>query len=137
MTTPDDLRSRLRVEAGRFRESERRRRFDVALHVGTPAGPRTSTVVPARQQTHVDRQTRIELYGALLEVAPDGTDSAWLTRPRTAALEDGDLAWMVGATAAFGAAGRPLEGFFAITRDGWVDVRTGERRVWKRLRLNR
>jgi len=137
VTTPDDLRSRLRVEAGRFRESERRRRFDVALHVGTPSGPRTSTVVPAGQQAYVDRQTRIELYAALLEVAPDGTDSAWLTRPGTAALEDEDTAWMVAATAAFGASGGSLEGFFTITRDGWVDVRTGERRVWKRLRLTR
>jgi hypothetical protein len=31
--------------------------------------------------------------------------------------------------------GRPLDGFYVITRTGWRDVRTGERRVWKRLRL--
>jgi hypothetical protein len=137
MTTPDDLRARLRVESGRFREGERRRRFDVALHVGTPGGARASVVVPAKQLAYVDRETRIELYSAMLEVAPGGTDSAWLTRPGTAALEPDDTAWMVGAMAAFGAAGMSLDGFFAVTRDGWVDVRTGERRVWKRLRLDR
>jgi hypothetical protein len=137
MTASDALRARLRTEAGRFREGERRRRFDVAIHVGTPAGERRSVAVPAKQQPYLDRDTRIELFSALLEVAPDGCDSAWLTRPRTAVLEPGDTAWMVGAAVAFGAAGVDLAGFFAITRDGWVDVRTGEHRVWKRLRLDR
>jgi hypothetical protein len=35
----------------------------------------------------------------------------------------------------FAAHGVRLTGFYAITRTGWLDVRTGEARVWRRLRL--
>ena len=50
-------------------------------------------------------------------------------------MHDLDLQWLAAARTAFGMHGRPLEGFYALTRTGWRDVLTGESRVWKRLRL--
>ncbi len=130
-----DLPTRLRTEVGRFRQGQQRRRFDLALHVGTPDGARSSVEIPAKELGYLDRQTRTELFSALVEIAPAGTDSAWLTRPGGADAMAADVAWMVAAAAAFGSAGAELTGFFAITRWGWVEVRTGESRVWRRLRL--
>lgn len=135
MPTSSDLHALLRVEVGRFRESERRRRFETTVYVGSPAGERAAVTIPARQGSYVDREVRVELFSALLEVAPGDAAYAWTSRPGPPDLLPDDVAWMVGAEAAFGAAWRELEGCYTITRYGWVDVRTGERRVWKRLRL--
>jgi hypothetical protein len=130
------LHALLRTEVGRFRETERRRRrFDLTVHVGELGGERESVVLPTNQAAYVDRQVRIELMSAVLEVAPG--QHGWVTRPGPTELRDDDTMWLVAATGAFTAAHRALDGFYAITREGWVDVRTGERRVWKRLRLNR
>jgi len=130
-----ELLARLRLEVGRFRASQRRRVFDTAIQVGSIAAERVAVTIPARQAGQVDRQVRVDLFSALLEEAAADATHAWTARPGPAELLPEDIAWMVGAEAAFGAAGRTLEGCYAITRYGWVDVRTGERRVWKRLRL--
>jgi hypothetical protein len=50
-------------------------------------------------------------------------------------LHDYDVAWHAAAQRSFGAHEVELLGFRAVTRSGWIDVRTGERRTWKRLRL--
>lgn len=136
MPDPAGLAGLLRTEVGRFRQAERRRRFDPGIHVGAVAGERATVVVPARQREYLDRQVRVDLVSALLEEA-DHAAFAWVSRPGVAVLEDDDTSWGVAAQVAFGAAGRQLEGFFVITREGWLDVRTGDRRVWKRLRLER
>jgi len=137
MALPSDLHARLRMEVGRFRQRERRRRFDLVLHVGTVDAGSTSLEIPADRWEFLDRQVRVELVSALLETAPEGSDSVWVTRAGSAVLEEGDVAWLPAAVAAFGAEGRELAGCYVITREGWVDVRSGERRVWKRLRIDR
>jgi hypothetical protein len=134
MTPDPDRLAALRREVGLFRDKERRRRrFDPVLHVGALGGERASVGLPASAQ--LDRQLRLELVSALVEVSP-GRDG-WVSRPGLVEPTDDDVAWLVAAAAAFGEAGRELDGFYVLTREGWLDVRTGERRVWKRLRLNR
>ncbi|HEX6515094.1 MAG TPA: hypothetical protein VF049_05950 [Nocardioidaceae bacterium] len=135
MDSPRDLPGLLRQEVGRFRASQRRRVFDAAVHVGVPAGPHASFVLPARDVAVADDALRIDVVCALLNQVPAGCGYAWLTRPGVPEVHDLDLRWLAAAGVAFGSFGRDLDGFFAVTRAGWLDVRTGERRVWRRLRL--
>ena len=61
--------------------------------------------------------------------------SAWVSRPGATTLHDRDLEWYAACLQVFGAHRLRLAAFRAVTRSGWLDVATGERRVWKRLRL--
>ena len=125
----------LRKEVGRLRERESRRVFDLAVNVGTLAGVHDSFVVRAQDVPAVDAALRIDVVSTLLDQAPPGTACAWVTRPGEPDPHDLDLEWLSATMVAFGIHARCLAGFFAITRGGWLDVRTGERRTWKRLRL--
>jgi hypothetical protein len=127
--------SLLRREVGLFRVRERRRVFESSVHVGTPAGARESFVVTAQDRPVVDAGLSIDVVCALLERADGSPRNAWLCRPGHPAVHDDDLRWLAAATVAFGIHGERLDGFYAITRTGWLDVRTGQHRVWKRLRL--
>ncbi|HET6626062.1 MAG TPA: hypothetical protein VFG63_06700 [Nocardioidaceae bacterium] len=135
MRPPTDLRPLLRREVGMLRARESRRKFDAALSVGRLAGERDSFVVRAQDLPAVDVALRMDVLSSLVEQTPDEADQAWLTRPGEPHPHDLDLEWLAAATVAFGIHGRSLAGFYAITRAGWLDVRTGERRTWKRLRL--
>lgn len=136
MQTTSDLRPWLRREVALFRARESRRVFDTAVHVGVPDGEvRNSFVVRAQDLPVTDHALRIEVVASLVESTPPSCTSAWLTRPGVPELHDLDLAWLAAANVAFGMHGRPLSGFYALTRAGWLDVRSGESRVWKRLRL--
>ena len=130
-----DTRLLLRQEVGRFRARESRRVFDLSVHVGVLGGPRDSFVVRAQDLPAVDGALRTDVVAALLEDSPDDWRTAWLVRPGTPEQHDLDLQWLAAAGTAFGMHGRPLHGFFVITRTGWRDVLTDETRVWKRLRL--
>ena len=125
----------LRVEVGRFRERESRRVFDVAVHVGRLAGDRDSFVVRAQDRPAVDAALRTDVLVALLEDTPDSWRTVWLTRPGGVDLHDPDLQWLAAARVAFGIHDRCLDGFYALTRSGWLDVGTGATREWRRLRL--
>jgi hypothetical protein len=134
MTTP----SLLRLEVGRLRRRESRQRFDTVLHVGRLGGEHHTCTVPLGDHALLDAGTRVEVVSRLLEEVPaqdSGPADVWLTRSGEPHLEDDDLAWHSAARLALGAFGRPLEGFWAVTRTGWLDVRTGESRTWKRLRV--
>ena len=130
-----DIQPLLRLEVGRFRRRESRRVFDLAVHVGEPAGERDSFVARAQDLPVLDDALRIDVVSSLVEQTPETAAYAWVTRPGVPAVHDRDLEWLAAASAAFGAHGRGLAGFYAVTRTGWLDVRTGEHRVWKRLRL--
>jgi hypothetical protein len=124
-----------RLEVGRLRARDQRRTFPVELRVGRPAGPQVSLEVP-----RTDPGLRLDLTCALLDLwreQHDGSAFAWTVRPGVPTPHDADLAWYAAAVRAFGAVGAPLPGFRAVTKTGWLDVVTGESRVWKRLRLNR
>ncbi len=123
----------LRLEVARLRADPRRRRFDPVLHVGVLGGGRVGCPVPAGDPV-LDPGTRLEVVLRLLEAGPGG-DQAWLTRPGEPLVQDDDLAWLAAATRAFGSVAAPLQGMWTVTRTGWLDLRTGESRTWKRLRV--
>ncbi len=135
MTLVLDPAPLLRLEVGRLRQRETRRVFDLAVYVGALDGDRASWVVPARDLPAVDHGVRTDVVSALLETAREEHSAAWLVRPGDPDQHDADLHWLAAADAAFAIHGRRLESFHAITRYGWRDVRTGESRHWKRLRL--
>lgn len=126
-----------RTEVGLFRSAQPRRTFPLGVHVGLPLGDRLTIEVPWPASAEYDVGLKFDLMAALVASwSCAGKDAfVWLTRPGVPDPHDADLQWLAGATRAFGAHGVGLLGFLAITRTGWLDVRSGERRVWKRLRL--
>ncbi len=132
---PADLRPLLRLEVARLRSVQVRRRFDTVVHVGRLAGERRSCPVPTGDPC-LDAGTRADLIVGLLEAVPeDQTTGAWITREGRPWLGDEDLAWLAAGIRAYGVLGREPTGFWTVTRWGWLDVRTGESRTWKRLRV--
>lgn len=142
----------LRREVGELRRRESRRVFDAVVYVGALDGTRDSFVVRASSIPVLDPALRIEIVSSLVEdqthpaplVGGTGTGvrrgatapvEAWLTRAGPPEPYDSDLAWLAAATTAFGAHGLTLGAFHAVTRYGWLNVRTGETRTWQRLRL--
>jgi hypothetical protein len=109
--------------------------FDAAVSVGVPAGARDSFVVRAQDLPALDAALRVDVLASLLEGSGPDWRTAWLTRAGGVEPLNADLDWLRAAATAFGMHGRPLDGFYVVTRSGWRDVRTGQRRVWKRLRL--
>jgi hypothetical protein len=130
-----DLGLLLRREVGRLRQRESRRVFDSAVNIGELDGPRDSFVVRTADLPVLDAALRTDLVARLLDDTPATHGTVWLTRAGQPFPHDEDLAWLAATCRAFGSAGRVLTGFYAITRVGWLDVRTGENRTWKRLRL--
>lgn len=128
--------SQLRIEVARLRSATPRHRFETVVHVGEVGGDHRACPVPS-QDPVLDAGTRTDVVSGLLETAPVGpcAVSVWITRAGDPVVQDEDLAWLSAATRAFDAAGRPLGGFWSVTRTGWLDVRSGEGRSWKRLRL--
>lgn len=118
-----------------LRARESRRIFDAMVSVGHLGGERQGFVVRAADLPAVDAALRTDVISALLEESASNMVTAWVTRPGTPDVHDADLGWMAAAVVAFASHGRDLAGFYAITRAGWLDVRTGERKVWQRLRL--
>ncbi|HEX6247831.1 MAG TPA: hypothetical protein VFZ64_08185 [Nocardioidaceae bacterium] len=131
-----DTPALLRLEVGRLRAREAGRRFETTVHVGRLDGPSWFCGVPAADPL-VDAGTRAEVVTRLVERGGlDGSPAcAWLHRTGEPLLEDEDLAWLAATTHVFDALGCRLDGFWSVTRTGWLDVRTQERRTWKRLRL--
>lgn len=127
--------SLLRLEVGRLRAEQPRQRFDAVIHVGRLGGPHRSCPVPAGEPL-LDAGTRTDVVLRLLESgAGEAAVEGWLTRPGEPLLQDDDLGWLSATLRAYGVVGRTLEGFWSVTRTGWLDVRTGERRTWRRLRI--
>ena len=125
----------LRQEVGLLRQRETRRVFDTVVYVGTLGGDRDSFVVRAGDLPVIDTAVRTDVVSALLERTDDRHRTAWLTRSGGPDPYEQDAAWSACARTAFAMHGRPIEGFFAITRYGWRDVVGGDGRTWRRLRL--
>lgn len=138
-TTGLDLAPVLRLEVGRFRLRESRRRFDAALHLGRLGAAHETFVVQRADTPLLDTGLRAEVVSRLLDrfvpAEPEGSATVWLTRPGATSVHDEDLAWLAAARTAFGCHGHRLDGFYALTRTGWLDVVSGESRTWRRLRL--
>lgn len=132
-----DPRPLLRLEVGGLRRRESRRVFDPSVHVGRLGGPRRSFVFRAQDRPVMDRGLRLEVMCSLLDEHEDDPGEAvvWLVRPGVPELSDLDQEWQGAAGFAFATRDARPAGFYVVTRAGWLDVRTGESRVWKRLRL--
>ncbi|MGZ4580627.1 MAG: hypothetical protein ACXVXG_08330 [Nocardioidaceae bacterium] len=125
----------LRREVGLFRARETRRVFDPVVSVGVPAGQRDSFVVRAADLPVVDLALRVDVLCSMLEQSDPAWRTVWLTRPGDVDPHEGDLEWLRAAGLGFAIQGRELGDFYVVTRTGWRDVRTGDQRTWKRLRL--
>lgn len=130
-----DQQTALRREVGLLRARESRRVFHTVVAVGDLGGEGEGFVVRAQDLPVADAALRTDVMCALLAQVGEGPMSAWLARSGFPETCDVDLGWLAAAIAAFGIHGRTLAGFYAITRADWLDVRTGETRVWRRLRL--
>ena len=110
---------------------ERRRRFPVVLHVGSPAD-REAEFAPEQVMDHA---LRADVVAALVHrtAASGPAPLVWLTRPGELDLTDADAAWLSAARTAYAEAGLPLT-MVVVTRHGWRDPRTGTSRRWRRLR---
>jgi hypothetical protein len=108
-----------------------RRGLQTTCHVGHPGGEHT-------RFAHVDIHDAC-LRADLVERAIDGlltTEGAcaWVTRGGELGLVDADAEWFAAARAAFARHGLPLPAFFVLNRRGWVDLVSGEQRLWSRIR---
>ena len=108
-----------------------RRSLPTTCHVGHPGG----------EQVHLEHgvTTDPSLRTDLVERAIDGllaTDEAcaWITRGGELTLADADAEWFAASQTAFARHGLPLPGFFVLNRSGWVDLVSGEQRLWARVR---
>lgn len=127
--------SLLRTEVGLLRQRETRRVFDTVIHVGTVGAECDSFVVRAGDLPVVDTALRTDVVAALLDRSDAPARMLWLTRAGAPEPYDEDVAWLAAARTAFAMHGRTLDGCYVVTRYGWRDVRTGEGRTWRRLRL--
>lgn len=130
-----DVTELLRTEVGLLRQRETRRVFDTVVHVGTLGGDHDSWVSRRQDAPVVDAALRTDVVSALLERTAGLGDTLWLTRAGRPEAYDEDLDWLSAATTAFAQHGRDVGDCYAVTRYGWRDVRTGESRTWRRLRL--
>ena len=130
-----DVTELLRTEVGLLRKRETRRVFDTAVHVGTLGGDHDAWVSRRGDAPVVDAALRTDVVSALLERTEGLGDTLWLTRAGRPEAYDEDFAWLAAATTAFAQHGRTVRGCYVVTRYGWRDVRTGESRSWRRLRL--
>lgn len=133
---PPDRPALLRREVGLLRGHCGRGRFPSVLHLGLLGGRQHPVTLDPADVPLLDPGARADLVGRLLD-GWTGADPPvlWLTRPGAPDLEDDDLAWSAAADRAFAARGDAAPSCYVVTPTGWADVRTGEGRRWKRLRM--
>jgi hypothetical protein len=129
-----------RLEVGRTRAAHPRRALPFTVNVGRPAGARVTAILPWPPPPEYDAGLRFDLLDALVEQWQDGDEGddrayGWLTRPGVPSVHDEDLRWFAATTRAAQARELRLVAFRAVTHTGWLDVATGERTTWRRLRL--
>jgi hypothetical protein len=108
-----------------------RRSLPPTCHVGHPGGQHCWFA-----HHEVDHPS---LRADLVERAIDGLAEtsgacAWVTRSGGLHLIDADADWFAAARTGFGRHGLVLPAFFVLNRTGWVDLVSGERREWSRVR---
>lgn len=109
----------------------KKRALPPTCHVGHPGKDRVALphVAPLEASLRAD----------LVERVIDGlqeTEGAcgWVTRSGPLHLTDADVEWFVATRTGFSRHGLTLPGFFVLTRGGWLDLVSGERRELVRVR---
>jgi hypothetical protein len=106
-----------------------RRALPTSCHVGHPAGEQVSLPEVAEHGLRTDLVVRA--IDGLLEL--DGV-CAWLLRGGDLGTTDSDAAWFAAAREGFARHGLVLPVFAVVTRAAWLDLLSGERRAWVRVR---
>ena len=127
-----DRGAALRMEVRRFATlCGTTRALPTLVHVGVLAGDRVTVAA----DPSYDAGLRADLLTRALDRVTDVEHSSvWLTRGGHLTVGDVDLAWFAAARAAFGRHGADDPAAHVVTRHGWLDLRTGESRTWRRVR---
>src|SRR3954466_7320612 len=129
----DELAAAITEELRRFvAAAGTRRALPTICHVGQPAGE--AVMLPEADDPG--------LRADLVVRAMDGLTTtlgacAWMTRGGDLETTNSDLGWFAAARAGFARHGLALPAFVVVTRTAWVDLVTGERHVWRRVRRRR
>ena len=108
-----------------------RRLLPPTCHVGHPGSQRTGF---AHAEVE-DPSLRTDLVERALDgLAELSGACAWITRSGELHLSDADAEWFAAARTGFGRHGLVLPAFLVLNRTGWVDLVSGERRAWSRVR---
>ncbi len=106
-----------------------RRALPTTVHAGQPAGEHV--VLPEVD----DQGLRTDLVVRAIDgLATTEGACAWVTRGGDVATTDTDAAWFAASRAGFARHGLDLPVFAVVTRTAWLDLVSGERRVWSRVR---
>ncbi|QNN53015.1 hypothetical protein [Nocardioides mesophilus] len=135
MAVPELTCAVLRRTVGELRRRETRRVFDPSICLGTLGGPHESFVLRAQDLPVLDAALRMEIVSRLVSLATEPPRVGWLVRPGAPEDYESDREWCAATTSALSMHGIELEAFYAVTRYGWRDVRSGESRTWRRLRI--
>ncbi|MEU0315693.1 hypothetical protein [Nocardioides sp. NPDC006273] len=125
------LENRLRRAVLDHTASEHRRSFLALVHLGIPGGK--EVVHAHREDEPTDQWLRADIIHSMRRRVGVPDPIVWLTRAGDLEVEDVDLRWLAAARQAFREIKAPLT-YVVVTRNAWVDPRSGLARRWKRLR---
>jgi len=141
MATPTDLDPWvpwLRHRVAALRASTVRRTFPGSVEVVGPPEAAGSDLSPTRcagDGRLLDRGLRVDVLCRLMPCTP-GEVAVVVVRPgHHETPTETDRAWVGAAFAAAGVRGQQLIGVVLVSRWGWLDLLSGQRRSWKRLRI--
>ncbi len=109
-----------------------RRALTTTCQVGHPGGQRVQWEHGGPDDDPTMRSDLVvRAVDGLLEI--DGA-GGWITRSGELDLVDADVEWFAATRSGFAHHGLQLPYFLVLNRTGWVDLVTGERRAWSRVR---
>jgi hypothetical protein len=149
---PVALAGWLRARVLELRETGRRQRFPARLELvstvpGSPAAPPLACRCAVEEVD--DQALRVDLLSRLLATVdlpltepeprtPDRDTAPGIAlvhvRPGLPDPTDSDMAWLAASRCQAGMTAVGVSSAFALTRWGWVELASGERRSWVRLR---
>lgn len=125
------LEKRLRRAVLDHTATEHRHSFLPLVHVGIPGGKEVAHA--HREDEPTDQWLRTDIIHSMRRRVGVPEPIVWLTRRGDLDIEDVDLRWLAAARQAFREIGAPLT-YVVVTRNAWLDPRSGLSRRWKRLR---
>lgn len=125
------LEKRLRRAVLDHTATEHRRSFLALVHLGIPGSKEVAHA--HREDEPTDPWLRADIIHSMRRRVGVPDPIVWLTRAGGLEIEDVDLRWLSAARQSFREVGAPLT-YVVVTRNAWVDPRSGVSRRWKRLR---
>lgn len=125
------LEKRLRRAVLDHTATEHRHSFLPLVHLGHPGGKEVAHA--HREDEPADQWLRTDIIHSMRRRFGGPGPIVWLTRGGDLGIEDVDLRWLAAARQAFREIEAPLT-YVVVTRNAWLDPRSGLSRRWKRLR---